>query len=134
MKRRLCLTIFTIALSLSKTELYAQSTPALTLRLDKAGPSVSPKLYGLMTEEINYSYDGGLYAELIRNRIFKDPPPATLPANAPSPFIPGWSMAQNSSSSAILSLDDKDPLNNTALTTSLKLDCSSIDDGERAGI
>ena len=29
-------------------------------------------LYGLMTEEINHAYDGGLYAELIRNRIFKD--------------------------------------------------------------
>jgi len=27
----------------------------------------------LMTEEINHSYDGGLYAELIRNRIFKVP-------------------------------------------------------------
>ncbi len=25
-------------------------------------------LYGLMTEEINHSYDGGLYAELIPNR------------------------------------------------------------------
>ena len=24
---------------------------------------VSPILHGLMTEEINYSYDGGLYAE-----------------------------------------------------------------------
>ena len=29
---------------------------------------VSPRLYGLMTEEINHCYDGGLYAELIRNR------------------------------------------------------------------
>ncbi len=28
---------------------------------------VSPTLYGLMTEEINYSYDGGLYPELLRN-------------------------------------------------------------------
>ena len=28
-------------------------------------------LYGLMTEEINYAYEGGLYAELIRNRSFK---------------------------------------------------------------
>jgi hypothetical protein len=26
---------------------------------------VSPTLYGLMTEEINCSYDGGLYAELV---------------------------------------------------------------------
>jgi len=31
---------------------------------------VSPTLYGLMTEEINYSYDGGLYAEMVRNRTF----------------------------------------------------------------
>ena len=28
---------------------------------------VSPTLYGLMTEEINFSYDGGLYPELLRN-------------------------------------------------------------------
>jgi alpha-N-arabinofuranosidase len=29
--------------------------------------------YGLMTEEINYSYEGGLYGELIQNRIFRNP-------------------------------------------------------------
>jgi len=29
-------------------------------------------LYGLMTEEINYSYDGGIYAERVRNRTFQD--------------------------------------------------------------
>ena len=29
-------------------------------------------MYGLMTEEINHAYDGGLYAELIRNRAFLD--------------------------------------------------------------
>lgn len=49
-------------------------TPKLTLDLSKHGANVSPMLYGLMTEEINHSYDGGLYAELIRNRIFKDNP------------------------------------------------------------
>lgn len=46
--------------------------PKITLDLSKATTNVSPMLYGLMTEEINHSYDGGLYAELIRNRIFKD--------------------------------------------------------------
>jgi len=25
-------------------------------------------LYGLMTEEMNYSYDGGIYGELVRDR------------------------------------------------------------------
>src|SRR5678809_494046 len=53
--------------------LHAQA-PRITLDFTKATTSVSPMLYGLMTEEINHSYDGGLYAELIRNRIFKDNP------------------------------------------------------------
>jgi alpha-N-arabinofuranosidase len=31
-----------------------------------------PEAVWLMTEEINFSYDGGLYAELVRNRSFKE--------------------------------------------------------------
>ncbi len=48
--------------------------PPVSLHLDlrASGKSVSPSLFGLMTEEINYSYDGGLYAELVRNRAFLD--------------------------------------------------------------
>lgn len=44
----------------------------LSIQLDKPVHAVSPTLYGLMTEEINYSYDGGLYAEMVRNRTFQD--------------------------------------------------------------
>jgi alpha-N-arabinofuranosidase len=51
----------------------AQQSPAqLTIQWDKPLHPVSPTLYGLMTEEINYSYDGGLYAEMVRNRTFQD--------------------------------------------------------------
>ena len=51
----------------------AQSPMAtLSIQLDKPIHAVSPTLYGLMTEEINYSYDGGLYAEMVRNRTFQD--------------------------------------------------------------
>jgi alpha-N-arabinofuranosidase len=46
--------------------------PQLTLRLDQATRNVSPTLYGLMTEEINYSYEGGLYAQLINNVSFSE--------------------------------------------------------------
>ena len=52
--------------------LLLQHTVQATLDLGNPGVKVSPSLYGLMTEEINYSYDGGLYAELIRNRAFLD--------------------------------------------------------------
>ena len=52
-----------------------QAAPAtLTLDLSKPGVAVSPMLYGHMTEEINYSYDGGLYGELVRNRAFRNDP------------------------------------------------------------
>jgi alpha-N-arabinofuranosidase len=46
--------------------------PTLSVDAGRATGKVSPRLYGLMTEEINHSYDGGLYAELIRNRAFSD--------------------------------------------------------------
>ena len=47
--------------------LLAQA-PSLTIQVDHPIAKVSPTLYGLMTEEINYSYDGGLYGELVRDR------------------------------------------------------------------
>lgn len=46
----------------------------IAVEADKPGAEINPLFYGLMTEEINYSYEGGLYGELIRNRIFSDPP------------------------------------------------------------
>ena len=71
--------VFLVALSTAgPTDKSANSTlrgssPAtLTLDLTKPGVDVSPTLYGQMTEEINYSYDGGLYGELVRNRAFLD--------------------------------------------------------------
>ena len=49
----------------------APETPLLKIDAGKPGPAVGLR-YGLMTEEINFSYDGGLYAELVRNRSFKE--------------------------------------------------------------
>ena len=44
------------------------------ISIDAAHPShpVSPMLYGIFFEDINCSADGGLYAELVRNRNFED--------------------------------------------------------------
>jgi alpha-N-arabinofuranosidase len=49
----------------------AAQAPRLKVTPDVSVAPVSPMLYGLMTEEINYSYDGGLYAEMVRNRSFQ---------------------------------------------------------------
>src|SRR5262245_47899934 len=56
------------------SRVQAQRPVTLTVRVDQPGVKIDPIFYGLMTEEINFSYDGGLYAELIRNRVFKDDP------------------------------------------------------------
>ncbi len=63
------LLVIVAMLSMNAMMLHAQQ---LTLRLDKAETEVSPMLYGLMTEEINYSYEGGLYTQLIPNPSFAD--------------------------------------------------------------
>jgi alpha-L-arabinofuranosidase len=47
-----------------------QAVATLKIETDKPVAKVSPTLYGLMTEEINYSYDGGLYGEMVSNRNF----------------------------------------------------------------
>ncbi len=50
---------------------FAADPGKIVVQVDKPGAKISPMLFGLMTEEINHSYDGGLYGELIKNRIFK---------------------------------------------------------------
>ena len=46
----------------------AAQKPTLTIDVNHPTAKVSKMLYGLMTEEINYSYDGGIYGELVRDR------------------------------------------------------------------
>lgn len=82
----------------------------LTLDLSRPGAPISPLLYGLMIEDISHSIDGGLYAELIQNRALNDDP--KTPAH--------WSLVPGSTGT--LSLDTAQPVPNTVLTHSLRLD------------
>ena len=47
-------------------------TATITVRAGEPGLPISPVLYGVFFEDINCSADGGIYAELIRNRSFED--------------------------------------------------------------
>ena len=51
---------------------HAQVT--INVDLSAQGHVVSPDLYGIFFEDINHAADGGLYAELIRNRSFEERP------------------------------------------------------------
>lgn len=50
-------------------------TAVITIDANHPGPAINPRHYGIFLEEINHGVDGGLYAELIRNRAFEDSRP-----------------------------------------------------------
>ena len=99
-------------------------------------------LYGLMTEEINFSYEGGIYGELIRNRTFKAD--AVVPPVTPDTYVAGkylpvtfkpdttpryWTAVGGAS----MVLDTNSPLNEF-LNVSLKLDATSASAASPAGV
>ncbi len=111
------------------TAVFSQpASPALTIDLQKPTGRVSPTLYGLMTEEINFSYDGGLYAELVRNRVFRD---QTFTTERHNPAH--WTLVERGNSSASMSVD-KTTGPSAALTNSLKLVIEKADVGSPAGV
>ncbi len=66
--------------------LATQAQVSIDIDAQNRGPKVSPMLYGIFYEDINHAADGGLYAELIRNRSFEDGPRFGAPAD-----MQGWS-------------------------------------------
>src|SRR6266542_3003465 len=106
--KRACL--LAVALTLGAT-LPRAAAPTITVDASTSPGTVSPLLYGLMTEEINHSYDGGLYAELIRNRAFLED--AAAPAH--------WSAVQDDGAAGTMALDPSQALS-TAIGTSVRLE------------
>src|SRR5262245_8370929 len=48
---------------------------ASTLQVDRPRAAISPTLFGLFFEDINFGADGGLYPERVKNRSFEFPDP-----------------------------------------------------------
>lgn len=61
------------ALALSIGLTAAAQTNELVIQTKKKGAEIQPTMYGLFFEDINYGADGGLYAELVKNRSFEFP-------------------------------------------------------------
>jgi alpha-N-arabinofuranosidase len=101
--------------------LFSQSA-RLTVDTSAKVSEVSPTLYGLMTEEINFSYDGGLYAEMVHNRTFRH-------------YWFGfesWTMVSHGNSTVSLDLADSGP--SQALHQSIKVSIAQASAGNEAGL
>jgi alpha-L-arabinofuranosidase len=116
-----CLSLIPAVLS---STAFAETAPPVTLNIhvQQVKAKASPLLYGLMTEEINYSYDGGLYAELVRNRTFQ----------TSWQGVPYWTLLQKGQAKASIDVD-KTTGPSEALTHSLKLNVEQATETDRAG-
>src|SRR5207248_115438 len=99
------------------------SQAMLNVEVSRPKAAVSPTLYGLMNEEINYSYDGGLYAELVRNRTFRSDWSGIL----------NWFLIEKGTAAAKVSVDTKSGPS-TALPSSVKLEVIKADAANPAGL
>ncbi|WP_291557632.1 alpha-L-arabinofuranosidase C-terminal domain-containing protein [Bacteroides sp.] len=71
MKRRFTL-LFTFLL-ITLVRVYPEHVNKIVVQTNKIGAEIQPTMYGHFFEDINYGADGGLYAELIKNRSFEFP-------------------------------------------------------------
>ena len=60
-------------LALAAGSALQAQTNELVIQAGKPGAEIQPTMYGLFFEDINYAADGGLYAELVKNRSFEFP-------------------------------------------------------------
>ncbi len=108
-----------ILTALAALSLTAQGQVAIDIDARQRGPQISPTHYGIFFEDINHAADGGLYAELIRNRSFEDGPRFGKPAD-----LQGWSTFAAAPSQLEMKLiqpTKKQPLLNSVQHNALQL-------------
>src|SRR5262245_39232058 len=71
------------------------AAPALTVHADRPGAPINPAMWGIFFEDINLGADGGLYAELVKNRSFEF-----------TNHMMGWSKGTSEDGGAVDALDE----------------------------
>ena len=92
---------------------HAFATDAqIDIYVDRPKAALSPVLYGLFFEDINYSADGGLYAEMIQNRSFEYFPVEGWAEDSQTLHpLSAWSKVERNGGKVKLSVTDERPLN-----------------------
>jgi alpha-L-arabinofuranosidase len=65
--------LLAVGLLLAGVLQLADAQTTITVDTRKPGAPIQPTMYGIFFEDINYGADGGLYAEMIKNRSFEFP-------------------------------------------------------------
>ena len=78
--------------------LPAIAGPTITLHTDRPGAKINPAMWGVFFEDINFGADGGIYAEMVKNRGFEFPEP-----------LMGWTKLNPPHARGELSVRDAEP-------------------------
>jgi alpha-N-arabinofuranosidase len=70
----------------------------ITIQAGQPGAQISPTMYGIFFEDINFGADGGLYSEMVKNRSFEFPE-----------AMMGWSKLQREGAEGTFSIRDDEP-------------------------
>ena len=76
------------------------AAPSIHVHADQPGAKINPAMWGIFFEDINFGADGGLYAELIKNRGFEFPD-----------ALMGWSNINLPTAKGTVSVRDETPFN-----------------------
>jgi len=79
---------------------FSSSAATLTIQTGLPGARINPAMWGLFFEDINLGADGGLYAELVKNRSFEFPE-----------SMMGWSKISPSKARGTLAIRTENPFN-----------------------
>jgi alpha-L-arabinofuranosidase len=96
MKSKIPLGLSAIAVLLSA--FTTSAAPTITIHTDQPGAKINPAMWGVFFEDINFGADGGLYAEMVKNRGFEFPDP-----------LMGWTKISPSMANGDLSVRDDEP-------------------------
>lgn len=103
------------------------STASLDIDADGEGAELDPDMFGIFFEDINYAADGGIYAELVRNRSFE----FNSTDNGSFHAMTSWNLANRSGgSSSATVLNDAGRLNDLNRNY-LQLTAAAAGDGVR---
>ena len=88
------------AAMLACTAIAASAASTITVHADQPGAKINPAMWGVFFEDINFGADGGLYAELVKNRGFEFPE-----------SLMGWSKLSPSKARGQIFIHDENPFN-----------------------
>ncbi len=97
MKRGFLLPV--VAALAAATVASAEPAVTLTIQADQPGARISPTMWGIFFEDINYGADGGLYPERVKNRSFEFPNP-----------LMGWRASGTDGGARAVTVCEDDPI------------------------